>query len=139
MLIYLGSDQLLLSLTLSNFASDLGHEVVACPSIEALLERLEKRPGPVDLVLLALPLSPGEGVRGLRTIHQAYPETPVLLAGEQLPLSPDEALALGVCGYLRLPIRLREVEFMFRYLSKNRTSRQFLIPPSDDGAQRGSE
>lgn len=128
MRIYLVTDQPFLALTLQDFCADLGHEVAVFSSGHDLLQQAGQGPAHVDLILLAFPLGSRECLQGLHAVRERYPEIPILLAGDHFPLPPDEALSLGVCGHLRYPLHLNELDFMLRRVSENQIPHRLFLP-----------
>jgi DNA-binding NarL/FixJ family response regulator len=126
--IYLVSNVPLLTLVLRDFLTGLGHEVVSDVPLAELPNWLEQSAAPVGLVLLALPTEPEDLRRVIWQVHQRYPDLLLLLMGDQLSLVPEEAIALGVCGYLRFPLRLSELEFALRRLAKECAGCRVLEP-----------
>ena len=135
MRICLVSESSLFSRTLREFLSDLGHEVEAVQTIYALPERLER--GPLDLALLEVSSLNEEGIHLMHQLRQRHPDLLVILSGEHLPVSAEEAHSLGIYRYLRKPLHLDELEFALRSLSKN-CSRCRFISPIEKGAANAS-
>lgn len=138
MCIYLVSDVPLLTLVLRDFLSGLGHKVVPDIPLDGLLDWLAASPTSVDLVLLALPAVPENLSQVIWQVHQRYPDILMLLMGDRLSLAPEEAIALGVRGYLRFPLHLGELEFALRRLAKECASCQFLEPKVPGAENEGS-
>lgn len=136
--IYLVSKTPLLTLVLRDFLSGLGHKVVPDVPLEELVDWLEKSASPVDLVLLALPAGPEDLRRVIWQVHQRHPDLLMLLIRDHLSLVPQEAIALGVCGYLRFPLRLSELEFALRRLAKECAGCQFIEPELPEPEKRRS-
>jgi DNA-binding NarL/FixJ family response regulator len=126
--VYLVSNVPLLTLTLRDFLTDLGHQVVPGVPLDGLLDWLKASPTPVDLVLLALPTASEDLRQVIRQVRQHYPELLILLMSDHLPLGPEEAIDLGVRGYLRFPLRLGELEFALRRQARECANCRFLEP-----------
>ncbi len=119
MLIHLLNDELIVTLTLQSFLTDLGHEVVIAHSASGLFENLTRSLQPVDLILSDLRLPDREGIGLIHEIHRRYPGAPIIvMTGYSPTLSPDEAVANGVYAYLRKPVRLSELELLLVRVSE---------------------
>ena len=125
MRIYLFDDEPIITITLQDFLSDLGHEVVSFGSTYELLDHLEKSPEPVDLIISDLHVPNGNGITLIREVHKRYPDISIMIImGHDGPtLSTNEAISYGVYTYLHKPIRLSELELLLVRLSESRASR----------------
>ncbi|MSS70957.1 MAG: response regulator [Candidatus Latescibacteria bacterium] len=121
MRIYLVDDEQIVTTTLQGFLAGLGHEVIAASSARELFEHLVMSSRPADLIISDLYMPDQNGLDLVREAHQRYPDVPIVLMTGYVPtFSPQEALAQGVCAYLRKPIHLGELELLILRLSQGR-------------------
>ena len=93
--------------TFTQFLSDLGHEVLVFQSCEAASQRGHSGP---DVIFVDLGTSRRWSEQCLQVLHSRFPEVPKVLLNSFGSLSSAFALANGVCGVLRKPLHLAEVE-----------------------------
>lgn len=87
---------------ISGLMSKLDHnvEIYEAGTVEEVLLILAKS-GPMDIVLLDVVLPDSQGLKGLTTIKQQFPESPVVLVSAITDKSlVHEALEAGVDGYI---------------------------------------
>jgi two-component system KDP operon response regulator KdpE len=98
--------------TLTEFLGELGHSVLSVRSAADLAARLEGGFDPPELVLIQLGVPELDSVDVLRALHQRFPEMVFVLIANDRGIPAADAVACGVEGYLREPIRLRELELL---------------------------
>lgn len=127
MRIHLVDDEQIVTTTLQGFLADLGHEVITASSARELFDNLARSPGPADLIISDLYMPDENGLDLVREVHQRYPGVSIVLMTGYVPtFSPQEALAQGVCAYLRKPIHLGELELLLLRLSGDRANGVYL-------------
>jgi DNA-binding NtrC family response regulator len=101
-------------------------EAFGAPSGEEALAFLERRP--VDVVLLDLAMPGMDGMTFLARLRARGDAVPVVIVTAHAALeSAQEAIRLGVAGYLRKPCLLRELE---EAISRAVTQRRSGPPPT---------
>jgi len=138
MRIYLIKDEPIITKTLQDFLSDLGHEVVSVKSVYELLGNLEKERQPVDLIIGDFYMPKGNAATLICELHKRYPNIAIVIMIVDGPiLSTHEAVSYGVYSYIRKPISLAVLELLLARLSESRTdSKSFgkCPPPSENTA-----
>ena len=140
MKIYIISGETIVTKTLQDYLSDLGHEAVSMSSAHLLLDILEAIPKPPDLIIAELSALSGANT-ALRKVARWYPDIPIVIMVGHGPVPPaDKAISYGVCAYLQKPPRLAELELLLVRLSEYRTNGRSLgIGEGGDPWQRGVE
>lgn len=87
----------------------MGAQGLAAPDGGAALELLEREP--IDVVLLDLAMPRMDGMSFLECLRERGSDVPVVIVTAHAALeSAQEAIRLGVAGYLRKPCLLRDLE-----------------------------
>ncbi|OGV62864.1 MAG: hypothetical protein A3K19_26150 [Lentisphaerae bacterium RIFOXYB12_FULL_65_16] len=110
----------LVTRTLQEFLTELGHEVESLPGEQRLADLLEKESEPVDLVIMDLCTEDALEKTRLRRIHERFPSLRVIAVPKHNSVLPtEEALAHGIHAFLHRPVQLAELELMLVRLAEN--------------------
>ena len=123
MRIYLVSNEPIIRKILTQFLSNLKHEVVSIKSTFELLDKLEAETQPIDLIIGDFNMPEEKTISLIHKIHKQYPDIPIIITVTDGPLfSAREAISYGIRAYLRKPIYLSELELVLEQLFKSRTN-----------------
>jgi len=104
--------------TLQEFLSDLGHEVICFHIGYDFLEEMEGCALKGDLIITELTPDGKIDNKVICEIHQRHSNAPVILVTDTGSiLSPEMAISCGVHAYLRKPISFAELELLLARLA----------------------
>lgn len=110
-------DDQIVSRTLNEFLSELGHEAIALGSGCGLLKEMEDCALHGDLIITELNPNRKVDIQLIHDLHKRYPDAPFILATDTGSILPSTmAISCGVYAYLRKPISLAELELMLSRL-----------------------
>lgn len=104
--------------TLRHFITDLGYRVATFPSVSEILSEPSDS---IDTILIDLDLPGEKGINTIRTIHERFPDTYILVITTNGSVLPSEvALSNDVYAYVSKPVRLGELELLLARVLERR-------------------
>ena len=98
----------------------LGCRVTSYKSVIAALSFFREQPNNFDLVITDLTMPKMSGDKLSKALLKIRPDLPILLCtGSSASMSPEIANNLGIMGFFRKPVKLRELEEMVHRIFKN--------------------
>jgi len=121
--IYLIIKEKIITQTLEEFVTSLGHQVITLPSIDELLETFKNDSQRKALVISEESLFRKQARSTIRKIHKQHPSLLFVVITENRPIfSTKEAMSFGIYGYLHKPISLAELELLLVRLSEKKVA-----------------
>lgn len=82
-------------------------EIIACHTLDAVLQTISLEPASIDLVLLDLGMPDAQGFSGLFLLQAQYPTIPVAIISAQDSVATiNRAIAYGASGFLSKSLEL---------------------------------
>ena len=115
----------LLTTTLAEFLSALGHEVLSFHSVGELLQAPSDGSPPPEIIISRSAFTGNRDFDALRALHHRYPDSALVLYMSALShsLQVDKALECGLHAYLHEPLNLCELELVVTRLAESRGHR----------------
>ena len=111
-----------LSGTLNEFLSELGHEVFSLGSGCSLLEEMTECALCGNLIITELNPNQRVNIQLIHELHKQHPDAPIVLVTDIGSILPSSmAISFGIYAYLRKPISLSELELLLTRLEMKDT------------------
>ena len=112
----------LLRTTLQEFLTHLGHEAGIADPAAGRQESPRRQGGGPDVVIFDPAPGPCAMHSAIGDLHREHPAAGILVVTQNAPeLAAEEALCLGIHGYLRKPLSLRELELSLLRMEDQKT------------------
>ncbi len=119
MKIYLIIKEKIMTQTIQEFLTRLGHQVIILSAVDELLEIFKNDYYDHTLVISEECFFRGQERSIIKKIHKQHPSLLFVIITENRPMfSTKEAISFGIYGYLHKPISLAELELLLVRLSE---------------------